>query len=226
MKIFRFSALAALALGTAALSFPQESKTVAAPKLVVTEVGHGMAIEPGRIAITGENLGLIRLVRLDGVELPIVRNTGTRLVIEPPASLPGFHALELVHGQGKLVRALELTPTLVAKRAGEYVSVTVHGSDRGFYELDYSLRLAANPIYVPGINFPRLLDLTIPNSGLAYAAYLPDGNRMTVLWRVPQTMAIVAPVHFQALCESLDGVLCYSNLVTVRPPFVQEGTLR
>ena len=226
MKIFRISALAALALGTAVLGFSQETKTLPAGKPVVSEVGHGMAIAPGRIAITGENLGLVRTVRLDGVEVPVVRNTGTRLVIEPAPGMPGFHALALEHGQGTVERVLELTPTLAARRAGEYLAVSVHGSDRGWYELSYSLKLAPAPQYYPGINFPNLLDLATPYSGLAYGAYLPDGDRSTMLWRVPPMMAVTTPVHIQALCESLDGVLCYSNAVTVRPGFLLEDTLR
>lgn len=226
MKIFRISTLAALALGTAALAFPQEGNTRPAPKPVVNEVGHGMAIAPGRIVVTGENLGLIRTVRLDGVELPVVRNTGTRLVLAPEPGLPGFHALALEHGQGTFERVLELTPTLAARRAGEFLAVTVHGSDRGWYELAYSLKHAATPHYYPGINFPNLLDMTTLHSGIAYGAFLPDGNRDTILWRAPTLMAVTAPVHLQALCETLDGVLCYSNMVTVGPAFVKEGTLR
>lgn len=226
MKIFRITALTALALGTAALAFSQEGNTRPAAKPVVNEVGHGMAIAPGRIVVTGENLGLIHTVRLDGVELPVVRNTGTRLVLAPEPGLPGFHALELTHGQGTLERALELTPTLAVRRAGEYLAVAVHGSDRGWYELAYSLKRAALPQYYTGINFPNWLDMTTPYSGVAYGAYLPDGNRDTFLWRVPTMLALTAPVHLQALCESLDGVLCYSNTVTVQPGFVKEGVLR
>lgn len=221
------TALAVFAFGTATLAHPQNAPALAAPKPVVTEVGHGMAIAPGRIAILGENLGLIRTVRLDGIEIPVLRNTGTRLVIEPAPGEPGFHALELVHGQGKFERALELTPTLDARRVGDHLAVTVHGSDRGFYELDYSLRLAATPVYYPGINFPNLLDMTIPHAGIANAAFLPDGGRTTWLWHVPVPvmLAFAGPVHMQALCTSLDGVICYSNAVTVRPPFVQPARL-
>ena len=226
MKIFRITTLAALALGTAALAFSQEGNIRPVGKPIVDEVGHGMAIAPGRIVVTGENLGLIHTVKLDGIVTPVVRNTGTRLVLAPAPGLPGFHALELEHGQGTFERVLELTPTLAARRAGEYLAVAVHGSDRGWYELAYSLRHAATPQYYPGINFPNWLDMTTPHSGIAYGAYLPDGNRDTILWRVPTMMAMAAPVHLQALCETLDGVLCYSNAVTVRPAFAQEGTLR
>lgn len=225
MKKLPYSLLAALSLGTAALTFPQDSHPRPAPTPVVTEVGHGMAIEPGRIAVLGENLGLIRTVRLDGVEVPILRKTATRLVFEPAPDLPGFHALELDHGGGRIVRTLELTPTLAVRRAGDYLAVTVHGSDRGWYELDYSFRLAGTPQYYPGINFPNLLDFNTPHSGIAYGAYLPDGNRATVLWEVPPMMAVTAPVHLQALCTTLDGVMCYSNAVTVLPGHVRPETM-
>lgn len=225
MKYFHLPILAALSLGTAALSFPQESHLLPAPTPRVTEVGHGMAIEPGRIAVLGKNLGLVHTVRLDGVELPILRNTGTRLVIEPAPGFPGFHALELVHGQGRIERALELTPTLAAKRAGDLLAITVHGSDRGWYELEYSFRLAGAPQYYPGINFPRLIDMNAPLSGVAFGAYLPDGNRATLLWQVPPVMAVQLPIHLQALCTSLDGVMCFSNAVTVHPGFVRPEEL-
>jgi len=225
MKNVHLPVLAALAFGTAALSFPQESRPQPAPTPRVTEVGHGMAIAPGRIAVLGENLGLIHTVRLDGVELPILRKTATRLVIEPAPGFPGFHALELAHGQGTFERALELTPTLAARRAGDFLAITVHGSDRGWYELEYSFRLAGAPQYYPGINFPRLIDLDTPLSGVAYGAYLPDGNRATVLWQVPPVMAVQMPIHLQALCTSLDGVMCFSNPVTVHPGFVRPEKL-
>jgi len=222
MNRLPFTVLAVLSLGAAAFSVPQESRALPAPKPVVTEVGHGMAIAPGRIAVLGENLGLIRTVRLDGQELPVLRNTGTRLVLEPAPGLPGFHALELEHGQGTFERALELTPTLAARRTGDFLAVSVHGSDRGWYELAYSFRRARTPQYFPGINFPSLLDFDTPHSGIAYAAYLPDGNRATILWQVPPVMGVLAPVHLQALCTSLDGTLCHSNLVTVLPTHLAE----
>ena len=98
MISIRYTAsLLTLALGAATIGFAGEQDKTSPYQPVVTHVGSGMAVEPGRILIEGRGLGLIQEVRLDGAVLPVERNTGYQLWIAPPPRDPGFGKLELAY---------------------------------------------------------------------------------------------------------------------------------
>jgi hypothetical protein len=184
---------------------------------VVTQVGEAMAEDPGRIMIEGQRLGLIQEVRLDGAVLPVVRNTGYALWIEPPPQDPGFGTLELFYPRGVLTETLEFAPTLMANHQPRRIELTLNGGPAGggWYALSYSFRLNQTPVARAGIYYLDWLDMTSPYSGLVASGFFHSTARE--VFQFERIGLVNRPIFFQSLCTTADGDMCYSNAVTVLP---------
>jgi len=223
MISIRYSAsLLALALGAATVGFANEGDKRPANFPVVTHVGSGAASHPGRIAIEGRGLGLIQEVRLDGVVLPVERNTGYELWIAPPPQDPGFGKLELFAPSGVITKVLEFTPTLVANHQPRTIDLTINPEPGGgFYALSFSFRMRTTPLARPGIYYMDWLDMSSPFSGLVAAGWFSGAASETFRWE--RLGLINRPVFFQALCTTDEGEMCYTNLAAVYHGHVLPG---
>lgn len=186
------------------------------PAAQVTGVEPTMAFEPGSIAILGKNLDLTLEVRINGYPVPIVRNTGHRIVIEPRPQIPGLAKLELVQPRGLVLAELEFMPSLHAdSMGGGRLSAGLHPGQRGFYVLYYSSTRGATPFHPTPVYYHSMLDLTVPHSGMLGMG-LSDGAPFHVVEAMPLVM-VGRPLHVQALCwyPTASGLLgSYSNVVS------------
>src|SRR5262245_14294691 len=104
-------------LSLAALASVSAAQIVPPPE--ISSIPPRNAFDPGRVQILGTNMGLVVGVRIDGQGVPIIRKTGTKVVVGPLAPrAPGFALVELRNAQGQTVDSatMEFNPTLSAVR--------------------------------------------------------------------------------------------------------------
>ena len=158
--------------------------------------------EPGRISIRGSNLGFVDRVTVDGVEVPILRNTGARITIRPPATTePGFATIEVFDAQGSDSVRLAYAPVLEVARQGNRMDVTLDNGAPGAYRLAYSFEPLDTPTRVPGIRHGLSLDLESSFSGILASGILVDRSRFVLeRMRVPREPSLIGqPVFVQFL---------------------------
>lgn len=167
------SALAISALPTTAGAqlFGPTVRTVSATKW----------FDPGRVVIRGSNFFFVDRVTVDGVEVPIVRRTGSVLVIRPPAAEgPGFATVEVFNPQGSDTGLLPYAPTVSATRSGNRMDVRIENGGPGFYVLFASYSLSSEPIAVRGVKYSLLLDLDSPAATTVTSGNLIDTGGVTL----------------------------------------------
>jgi hypothetical protein len=224
MKILALTAFAALGV------FQMEVKDNGAAlgkSPVITRVESVLAYEPGFVSIYGQQLGLTMQVLVDGRAVPVIRKGATEIVIDTGPVDPGFAKLELVHPAGKVVGAIDFTPSLKAARNGNELRLRLHGGLPCFYWLDFSYRCLDTPDIVPGVYYMWWLDMTAPASGMLRAGFVPDGQPVLFSMLVPplagpllqhNSVSGTGPLNIQAYCmlvENDEDYLCYTNMVTV-----------
>lgn len=181
----------------------------------ISEIPAEKAFDPGNVTVFGSLLGLVTEARVNGVVYPIVRNTGTRLVVGPVAPQPpGFGTVALFYGGGTTTGTLELTPSLKAVRRGTRAITTIDNGDVGTYVLAGSFRRL--PALVPdaGIYYGRLIPLT---AEVLATGVFTDATEVTIRPMIPIEFGLIgAPFNLQARCSvGAEGFLSYSNMVTV-----------
>jgi len=185
------------------------------PTPVIGSIPSRNAFDPGRVVINGSNLGLILDVRVNGISLPIVRVTSTRLVAGPLApQAPGFAPVELIHGRGTVSGTLELTPNLQSSRRGLRVTSRLNNGGAGTYALRFATAALPAPEVDAGIYYGRLLALDAP---VLSAGVFVDATPLTVTNRIPAQVGLIgAPLFLQAHCTvEAELVESYTNLATV-----------
>ena len=184
----------------------------------VSRIGSTCSFEPGAVTIEGRNLGLIWNVRVNGLNVPIVRRTATQLVIEPGAYDPGFYPVELSGPHG-VVRApsAEFTPSLTVRERRNRIEVTMHPGEAGFYWVYYSYDELDVPTVHPGIHYMQRLDVTSPRSGMLVLGHAGDGEELIVPWMtMPEYLGQIRPLKLQGFCQFDEGgEMCFTNLVRV-----------
>jgi hypothetical protein len=191
------------------------------PTPTISSIPPRKAFDLERIAILGSNLGLVTDVRVNGIVAPIVRVTGTRIVVGPvPPQDPGFGTVELIHGRGIVTGTIELTPTLRAERRGLRLTSTLRNGDVGAYVLRFDYERLPAPVVEPGIYYGRLLPL---DAQVLSAGTFADAEPLTILSRMPIEVGLIgAPLSLQAQCViGVEAVQSYSNLAAV-PGFGQH----
>jgi hypothetical protein len=156
--------------------------------------------EAGRVSIRGSNLGFVDRVTVDGVEVPILRNTGSRITIKAPATDgPGFATVEVFDSQGSDTAILSYSPTVSAARRSNRMDVTIDNGTPGSYRLAFSFDVLQSPAHTLGIKHALLLDLESASTGILASGVLTDTSR-TVLRRIKVPMEpgmIGQPVFLQ-----------------------------
>ena len=89
----RIATLVLIVAGLGSLVSRAEAQIVSPP--TIRSVNSTSAFAPGRIVIHGTSLGIVTQVLIAGEVVPIVKNTGSRLSVQPPPEDPGFATLEL-----------------------------------------------------------------------------------------------------------------------------------
>jgi len=169
----------------------------------IDRVGRTNAFEPGRVSILGNHLSLVSVVTIDGVATPILRQTVTRITIQPPASAPGFHLVEVRNPFGTAAGMLELSPTVSGGRIGNLMNVRVDNGSVGTCTLLYSTELLDVPDTLPDVGYARLVDLDALLSGGVFTVTIFTDQPITVSkFKIPKDVAIAGiPFYIQALCE-------------------------
>jgi hypothetical protein len=181
----------------------------------ISEIPAEKAFDPGNVTVFGSLLGLVTEARVNGVVYPIVRNTGSRLVVGPVAPQPpGFGSVELFYGGGTASGTLELTPSLVAVRRGTRAITTIDNGDVGTFVLAGSFRRLPVLAADDGIYYGRLIPL---NSSVLATGAFTDETTVTIRPMIPIEIGLIgAPFNLQARCSvGAEGFLSYTNMVTV-----------
>lgn len=169
----------------------------------VDRVGRTNSFDPGQVSILGNHLSLVTRVTIDGVATPILRQTPTRINIQPPVSAPGFHLVEVRNPFGTAAGMLELLPTVSGGRIGNLMNVRIDNGSVGTCTLLYSTELLGVPDTLPDVGYERLVDLDAPLSGGVFTATIFTDRAVTVSkFKIPKDVAVVGiPFYVQALCE-------------------------
>jgi hypothetical protein len=169
----------------------------------IDRIGRTFASEPGRVAIVGEHLSLVTRVTVDGVGTPILRQSGTRITIQPDVSEPGFHLVIVRNPFGTAAGMLEVLPTISGGRTGNLMDVRIVNGSEGMCTLFYSTEFLDDPATLPDVGFHRLLDLDSMLSGGIFAVTIFTDLPITVSkFKIPKDVAITGlPFYFQGLCE-------------------------
>lgn len=180
------------------------------------------AYSTNNLGLTGTNLGLITTVKINGVSVPIVRTTATRLVVGPvPLQDPGFGTLEAIHGTGTITRTLPLLPTLTGERRYTRMNVTLNNGEPGTYVLRSAYSVLGSPATDQNIYGKR--NLGILSSTLAVGVFA-DSNPVALngMLLPAQIGLIGSPLFIQAECfAATSNVTAYTNLVSI-PGFGQH----
>lgn len=210
--------LTPLALALAVLAaLPGTAAAQAGPVPQITSIPSRKAWAPANLVIHGSNLGLAFQVNLDGVPVPILRATATRLIAGPLSPRDaGFGAVEVISGRSVGTGTIEFLPTLSARRRGLRLSVRLNNGEPGTFVLQSSYNAVA-PTLDPGIYGSRLIP---PLSRVLHAGVFPDASpiQLNNLTMPVQIGVIGAPLRLQATCYSPStGVTAYTNLAVVAP---------
>jgi hypothetical protein len=160
-------------------------------------------------------------VRVNGLAVPIVRQTATELVIEPGYYDPGFYPVELSGPHGML-RApwAEFTPSLTVRERRQQIEVTVHPGEAGFYWVYYSYDDLGVPLTYPGIHYMQMLNTASPRSGLLAMGHVESGADLVLPWtEIPDYLGQIVPLKLQAFFQFDEGgEMCFTNMVTAGYP--------
>ncbi|MSR64017.1 MAG: hypothetical protein EXS08_16460 [Planctomycetes bacterium] len=174
------------------------------------------AYSTANLGITGTNLGVVTAVKVNGVSIPIVRTTATRLVVGPvPQQDAGFGTLEAIHGRGTIVNTLPLLPTLKGERRYTHMNVTLNNGEAGTYVLRSSYTVLGSPAADQSIYGKRYLGLF--SSTLAAGVF---GNADPVALNgilFPSQIGLIgAPLFLQAECfAATSNVSAYTNAISI-----------
>jgi len=124
-------------------------------------------------------------------------------LIQPPASAPGFHLVEVRNPFGTAAGMLELSPTVSGGRIGNLMNVRVDNGSVGTCTLLYSTELLDVPDTLPDVGYARLVDLDALLSGGVFTVTIFTDQPITVSkFKIPKDVAIAGiPFYIQALCE-------------------------
>lgn len=192
----RFCTAALCALGMLTLT-PAASAQIFGPTL--NTAGSTLWFAPGRVALRGSNLGFVNRVTVDGVEVPILRNNGSRITIKPPpAAGPGFATVEVFDAQGSDTATLAYAPVVTSTRQGNRMDVALDNGAPGFYRLAYSFDLLSEPAHVPGIRYGLLLNLDSQASGILASGVLTTSRTVLEHMQIPREPGLIGqPVYLQ-----------------------------
>lgn len=190
---------------------------VGAPKVELYFVEPTMAWTPGLVELRGNNLHLVREVRVAGTEVPIVFNNGRRMLIAPESQAPGFANLELIRIGGRLDAAIEFTPSVSAAWRGGRAQVRIHPNMEGWHMVMYSFRRLDTPLTYANTYGAAMLDLSGGQCGTLCSGLQPGHEPVTLPWmRVPLGPNLMGPMNVQGLVLA-GGQLSYTNTITIQP---------
>jgi len=180
----------------------------------------------GRVTIRGNRLGLVTQVLIGGGAVPIVSNTGLRLIVSPGFRDPGFETLELRGNFPSAFATAEFTPTVKAERSHPAVNrmdVTLRGGDVGTYQLMFSYRQLSTPSVIQDVYFLKFLNLSPSFGGILASGSFVDGSVPVVLSNklVPVVIGQVGqPLYLQAQCALGSGPITssFTNVFTLPSP--------
>jgi hypothetical protein len=215
--------MAALGLSLGDLNVKGNHTTPA--ETVITQVESMMAYEPGPVSIVGKQLGLVTAVKVDGQAVPVLRNTGSEIVINPGYQDPGFAQLELVKPGRTVTGWIEFTPSLRATRNGNLIRVMLNPGEDGFHWLYWSYRRLETPVTFPNVYYSGMLNLNVHGSGILCAAECVEGELLIETVPVPPVLIgeyhhffgehpLSGAINLQAYCL-LGSDQCFSNMVRV-----------
>jgi hypothetical protein len=171
------------------------------------------------VRIFGSNLGLVYQVLVDGMEIPILNNTGVKIAAGPLAPrAPGFVPLRIRSLLGDDDAELELLPSLVARRRmGTLLSIRLNAGDTGTYVLRATYEPLVAGVAVGGVHHLSFINPLAGTTSVLQAGVFPDANPVSFTLLRPYYIGLIgAPITLQAACAiGTEGIASFTNRVDV-----------
>jgi hypothetical protein len=193
--------------------------------VVIDSIAKDQAADEETLTITGLELERVTRVLAGALELPIVSQSPTELVLRPARRDPSFTDLTLETAEGTLLLpgALESLPSLVAHSTGlaGRLEIELTNGVAGAYVLFYSLDLRPQPLVV--LDPPTWYTLRLRNLpgrfGVLETNAFTNAGVAELVYALPNDPGLVGQAfHVQAWCQR--GILgpqrySFTNAVTL-----------